>query len=328
MLFEGWSIERKKSHRENPWFAHPFNAANNINGVDGDLNGNGEGEEVHTLAVPAVTRVQEAYVRQVIDTVNDLDNVLYEITNESPITTKEWQCHIVRCIKQYEAGKPSQHPVGMSYFYQGRAGALNALFAGPADWISPGNDGRVFRYHDEPPAAEGRKVILSDTDHFFGVGGDQKWVWKSFTRGLHPIFMDPLHTPYDATTPPREGDAQLPGLDPRWEPARQAMGHTRRYAERIDLAAMEPRGDLASSEYCLANPGKEYLVYLPDGGEVEVELTAAEGPLAVEWMHPVDGTIAPGGMIAGGAPRLLTAPFAGDAVLYLAACRTSIPSRA
>ncbi|MDI7276892.1 MAG: DUF6298 domain-containing protein, partial [Anaerolineae bacterium] len=190
MLFQGWSIERKKSHRENPWFAHPFNRENNVNGIDGDANGDGEGEEVHTLAIPAVTRIQEAYVRKVVDTVNDLDNVLYEVTNESPIGSAEWQYHIVRTIQEYEASKPKQHPVGMSYFYSGVAGAMNALYAGPADWIAPGNDGQVFRYHDEPPAADGRKVILSDTDHFFGVGGDEKWVWKSFTRGLNPIFMD------------------------------------------------------------------------------------------------------------------------------------------
>jgi hypothetical protein len=216
------------------------------------------------------------------------------------------------------------HPSNPRYFADGSDRAVyltgsHQLFAGPADWISPSNDGRVFRYHDEPPAADGRKVILSDTDHFFGVGGDQKWVWKSFTRGLNPIFMDPLHVPYDATTPPREGDDQPPGMDSRWEPARRAMGYTRRYAERINLAAMEPRADLASSEYCLAHPESDYLVYLPDGGDVEVDLTAAQGPVAIEWMHPIDGNISPGETIMGGAQRALTAPFAGDAVLYISA---------
>jgi hypothetical protein len=29
---------------------------------------------------------------------------------------------------------------------------------------------------------------------------------------------------------------------------------------------MRPRGELASIRYCLAAPGKEYLVYLPEGG--------------------------------------------------------------
>ena len=67
MLFQGWSIY---SHGYgNPWPVHPLNPANNINGVDGDLDEDGEGREVHTLQVPAVTRLQEAYVRKVIDTI-------------------------------------------------------------------------------------------------------------------------------------------------------------------------------------------------------------------------------------------------------------------
>jgi hypothetical protein len=34
--------------------------------------------------------IQEAYVKKVIDTVNDLDNVLYEISNESRGSSDEW----------------------------------------------------------------------------------------------------------------------------------------------------------------------------------------------------------------------------------------------
>ena len=35
------------------------------------------------------------------------------------------------------------------------------------------------------------------------------------------------------------------------------------YANRMNLSSMRPRGDLASSGYCLANPGEEYLIYVP-----------------------------------------------------------------
>ena len=38
------------------------------------------------------------------------------------------------------------------------------------------------------------------------------------------------------------------------------MGDTLRFAERMNLIAMEPRGDLSSTGYALANPGEEYLV--------------------------------------------------------------------
>lgn len=105
--------------------------------------------------------------------------------------------------------------------------------------------------------------------------------------------------------------------DPYWDVLRDAMGQSRRYAMRMDLAATAPMGELASTNYCLANPGKEYLVFLPDGGEVTVDLSAATGELAVEWLRPVNGTATQGGTVAGGAQRTLKAPFIGDAVLFL-----------
>ena len=69
--------KRKIPYQETAWAGHPFNRDNNINGIDGYSNEDDEGEEVHRLVVPEVTRLQEAYVRQVVDTVNDLDNVLH-----------------------------------------------------------------------------------------------------------------------------------------------------------------------------------------------------------------------------------------------------------
>jgi len=186
MLFDGWSIDDKGTGPGNAWPGHPFNAANNINGINGDANNNGMGEETHTLQLPAITPLQEAYVRKVIDSVNDLDNVLYEISNESPSNSQAWQYHMINYIKSYEATKPKQHPVGMTVEYPGGNNA--ELFASPADWISPNDNGG---YKDAPPAADGSKVVILDTDHLWGsTGGDRQWMWKSFTRGYNPIFMD------------------------------------------------------------------------------------------------------------------------------------------
>lgn len=110
---------------------------------------------------------------------------------------------------------------------------------------------------------------------------------------------------------------KTPKFDPRWESTRKAMGHTLSMSRRVDLAAMVPRVDLASSGYCLADPGKEYLVYLPSGGMGTVDLSAADGSLVVEWVHPVEGAVTPGGTATGGSRRSFTAPFSGDAVLHL-----------
>ena len=336
MLFQGWSIESKPNQPGNPWSGHPFNRDNNINGIDGDANADGQGREVHTLQNREVVRLQEAYVRKMLETLNDLDNVLWEISNESDAASVAWQYHMIEYVKRLEAGMPKQHPVGMTSPFP--HGENRALFRGPADWISP-NGNPPDNYETDPPAADGRKVIIVDTDHLWGVGGDRGWVWKSFTRGLSPIFMDPFDEPQWASS------------KETFEPVRRAMGQTLALARSMDLARMVPRGELASSRYCLANVGSEYLVYLPfeptrfesasgfvtsipgywrlrlasrnirwqRKRSVRVDLTRATGTVLVEWLNPASGESVKAQAVQAGKVTPFTAPFRGDAVLYLRA---------
>jgi hypothetical protein len=320
VLFNGWSIESVKGgyDLQNPWRGHPFNKKNNVNEIDGDPNHANSGLEIHTLHLPAITAIQEAYVRKVIDILNDLDNVLFEISNESHKGSKNWQYHMITHIKNYEMSKPKQHPVGMSVAWPGGDNA--DLFASPADWIAPNSSGG---YRDNPPVADGSKVIIADTDHLWGIGGDRQWVWKSFLRGLNPIFMDG----YDGKAT-GQGAADFAPSNPTWTSLRRNMGYTLTYAHRINLAAMTPRGDLVSTGYCLAHPaenGAEYLAYLPAGGNVMLDLTATKGELAVEWFNPHTGETMSGPPSRGGARRAFTAPFIGDAVLFVYASHPLTP---
>jgi hypothetical protein len=165
--------------------------------------------------------------------VNDLDNVLYEIVNEAFGDSTAWQYAMIRSVKEYENQSRKQHPVGMTFQYKGGTNAI--LHESPADWISP-NPGEPLRsYQDNPCADCSPKVVVSDTDHLWGhTGGDNIWVWKSFTRGLNVFFMAEL----------------LPS--PTWQDsARQAMGQVPLYAERISLAEMKPEEKLSATRYCL-----------------------------------------------------------------------------
>jgi hypothetical protein len=96
-----------------------MNPSNNVNGIDGDLNHDGRGTEIDTLEDSRITRLQEAYVRKVIDTVNEFDNVLYEIGNEMGPYSTDFQYHFIRFVKRYEAKKRLQHPVGMTFQWYG-----------------------------------------------------------------------------------------------------------------------------------------------------------------------------------------------------------------
>jgi hypothetical protein len=297
MLFEGWEFQFTDA-----WAHHPFRHGNNVNGVDGDV-ADGVGLGYMTLrpdaAGKATLEAQQAYVRKVVDTVNGFDNVLYEIANEAHAGSTEWQYHMIRYVKQYEAGKAKQHPVGMTFQHKGGKNAT--LYASPADWIStkpaPGES-----YYDDPPAEYKGKVILNDTDHLLGhTGGDSIWVWKTFLRGMNPIFMEEL----------------LPS--PTWQDsARVAMGQTRRFAERINLAAMTPRPELAETRYCLADEGREYLVFQNGSkGQFSVDLRAASGALDAEWLDVNNSRAVAAKPVEGGAKHSFVTPFGGPAVLYL-----------
>jgi len=127
---------------------------------------------------------------------------------------------------------------------------------------------------------------------------------------MNPLFMDPyLHDTFYRRP--------LPELDPKWDPVRENLGHTRRYAERMDLSAAIPSEATASSGYCLAVPGREYLVYLPEGGAVTVDLSDRSGSVTVEWFDPSSGTTRRASPVEGGGPTTLQSPFTGDAVVYL-----------
>lgn len=310
MLYQGWSIE-DKGGRVNPWPYHPFHRNNNVNGVNGDLDGDGQGKELHSWHGERhpLTRRQRAYVRKVIDTVADLDNVLYEIANESHGNSITWQSRMTDYIHQYERSKPKRHAVGITVpFGVPRKPALNkALFDSPADWISPNREAAgEYNYRDNPPPADGRKVVLLDTDHLFGVRcKDYRWVWKALCRGHNPLYMDMW------TVEPN---------DPERASVRRALGHAVATAGRMRLGAAAPHGELSSTAYCLAAPGCEYLVYAPSGGVVSVDLSAASGRCTVEWIHPESGAVTRAPETLGGDRREFTCPFPGDAVLYVVSC--------
>ena len=183
-----------------------------------------------------VLALQEAYVRKVIDTVNDLDNVLYETCNEAGTYSTEWQYHIINYVKDYESKKPSQHPVGMT---AQQPGMNAALYASPADWISPHPGGANENYLFDPSPAYTGKVVVNDTDHLCGHDcADSDWVWKCFCRGLNVLLMEDLSP------------------SPTWQDsARTAMGQTRSWSEKIDLAHMVPDAEVSETKYCLANRG-------------------------------------------------------------------------
>jgi hypothetical protein len=337
MLFEGFSLHLTATPDNIE--GHPFHAANNVNGI-----GITSIIDYQVLPLdPRVQAIQEAYIRKVIDTVHDLPNVLYEVANESsgenaesvqipdgptiatPIgDSTQWQYWVIDFVKQYEQQMGyDKHPIGMTFQYPvaEQSKANDPLWESPADWISPGlDDGPAplnSRWLLDPPTNDGTKVVISDTDHYSPFSSDALWAWKSFLRGHNPILYD-LGIVGGVNPPkPSSGTPSYNAL----EPARYAMADTLRYAQRIHLARMEPRGDLSSTGYVLAAPGQEYLVLEPSEKGASFTVTLAAGIYAVEW-HSVNNreTVQADTLVVENATSTsFSAPFeaSGPTVLYL-----------
>ena len=348
MLFDGWGLHL--SPAPDNVEGHPFHALNNVNGVSitSILD-----HQVLPLA-KAVQDMQEAYMKKVIDTVQDLPNVLYEVSNESSGGGKvgqefadalnlselpdwgdstEWQYWVINFVKQYEKEQGYDHrPMGMTMQFPvaDQVKVNDPLFDSPAEWISPGFDDEIFahgghhmapgspqsHWYENPPIADGRKIIISDTDHYAPSKGDALWAWKSFLRGNHPILMD--YGILDVGNP----EKTLPGAPPleTYDPARYAMGDTLRFAERMRLIDMEPQQEVSSTGYALVNPGKEYLILQPEEATESFTVQLEPDKYHVEWFTVTDRKTEKAADLTvqdAGACTFTPPTVSGPAVLYL-----------
>ncbi len=309
---------------------YPFTGSNNVNGID-----DGGGTASVTMTAPnPITAFQDAYVKKLIDTLNDQPNVLWIVSQEAPPGSEWWNSRLISLTRSYEAGKPLQHPIGYGVLADNKD---ETILNSDADWIAPA--AKI-----SPTASCGRghpacKVNINDSDHsYFGIWNEspqanRNYFWINFTQGNQTLFMDPYVVFY-----PREGRNLCPepvhGIgsapDARWESVRDTMGQIRSYANRMNLAAMAPRGKLSSSGHALASTDSanpEFLVYAPSGGNFTVNLSNVTGQLTVEWMNQATGAKTAGAAIQGGTTVAFAPPFLGDAVLYLGRKASGAASR-
>jgi Big-like domain-containing protein/collagenase-like protein with putative collagen-binding domain len=319
---------------------YPLTGLNNVNGVDDGYTSGSNGSVSITTATPnAFTTIQVAYMKKVVDTLNDLPNVLWEIDEEPVTGTENWHNYIISQLRSYEAAKPNKHPIG--YTTMRYPGNDTELLNSSADWIAPmlsGGAGNVVSpVNNCGTGTPACKIILNDSDHSFyypnflnsdGSVQNQKlrnYIWENFTAGSSVVFMDPygFYWPKNNRnfcTGPVNGICS--GVDTKYDSVRNAMGYVVSLTAKLDLVKMTPRSTLSSTTRCLANDsaiGAEFVVYAPTGGTFTVNLSAQSGrTLVVEWLNPATGASSSGGTVSGGsAAESFTPPFSGDAVLYL-----------
>jgi hypothetical protein len=285
-----------------------------------------------TMTAPnAITRYQDAFVEKVIDTLNDLPNVLWIVSEEAPSDTKWFNYYEIAHIRKYEAQKPHQHPIGLAGLLPSGAATDAILYNSNADWVAPNSTiSPITSCGSGTPAC---KVNVNDSDHsyFGGAWKDtpqqvRNYVWKNFANGSQVLFMDPYLVYYprenrNLCISPTRGICSAPAT--RYENFRDNLGYTVKYSRKLNLVNVNPHPALSSTGYCLAQTppaGAEYLVYAPSGGSFTVNLSAMprSRSLKVEWFNPATGaTIVKPPIHSGASAQPFSAPFSGDAVLYL-----------
>ncbi len=311
---------------------NPFEIINNINGVNCP-----DACPTNNSQIPTrVWTYEKNYIHKLIDAVNDLDNVLYNISNESGSPYSDsWEASVITEVKNYEATKPKQHPVGMGFQFKG--GTDQKLYNSRADWVSPAFGGGGLNIPTDAtgqcptrtgnggatnPLSPNCKVVINDTDHDCGICGTQAWAWENFTRGNSVLFMDQylVEAPrnsfpgYNNNPGPPCSNQQCTTVDPQWDPIRNALTDLLTYGNKIDLIKMAPNDSLSTSGFCLANPGSQYLVYSTSGN---FTLLTMAGTYVYEWFNPTTHEIVRTGLMSTGTSKFFSAPFSGDAVLWL-----------
>lgn len=328
MFFEGVDTGYLNSSPDDVTYRNysPFRAGNNVNGIN---LGPDDLKRSHIDTTGAIWDIQRAYVLKVLETLKDCDNVIYEVGNEMPPGSTNFQNAIVNLV---QSTPEERHVVGISAAAgSGLSGLITNqdMYDSSAAWMSVGLNGGLGLFgfnspdlRNNPPLITDSfiKPVFSDNDHFepwvdpWGYDDASRilalaeWPWKSFTRGLNPIFLDT----WKNTNFPISLEGILNAS------VRPTMGQTNIYAQKMDLLHMTPSVSDCSTGYCLRNPGMEYLVYQPSGG-AGFSVALGAGSYAVEWFNPYTNEFTAQAAVSGGTQNF-SAPSGSwnfGSVLYL-----------
>ena len=121
------------------------------------------------------------------------------------------------------------------------------------------------------------------------------------------------HTPWYSSYH-RVGDFVLSATD---TPGAQFLTILHDFFTQTNFHRLQPSQKLVNRGICAAWPNSEYIVQLPSGGSVTVDLSAARGTFAVDWFNPRTGERAPAGTTTGGGNRSFAAPDSRDWILHI-----------
>lgn len=286
---------------ESMWKLSPMNAINNINGV-GDV----PRTNVYTLDQHGgLLLYHEAMVRKIVTELNDFDNLYYEICNEPYFggVTLEWQARIAQTIADTEKKLRNRHLISQNIAND------CAKVEKPIANISIYN----FHYATPPEAVKMNyhlDAVIGDNETGFRGTNNLPYrveAWDFITAG--GALYNNLD--YSFVAGKEDGTFKYPASQPGGGSTelRKQLKFLSRTIHSLKFTEMAPYNELVKAQLpqgttarLLANPGKEYLLYVRSGmgqkkdgpelktafspTDISVRINLAPGEYEYQWLHP------------------------------------------
>jgi hypothetical protein len=288
-----------------PWTRNPFNPINNRNytaqetGLPTEVNSEpylAQNPFYHTVPdeskMPAVFKYQQRFVDKILSYTLQFDNVLYCMDNETaggPAWGAYWARYVRNaadrdgkkvCITEMFESHDLEHP------------SYRNVTDEPQTYdfieVSQNNHQSGQAHFDKLQALRQRilgaprpltnvKIYGSDGSGLFGTSREAtERFWRDIFAGCASARFHEKHL----------GDSEL---------ALRMVRSARELTSAFDLFHCAPHNELLAERapnqaYCLANPGKEYVVYFPTGGRVQLQTAGLEGQAELRWYNIERGT--------------------------------------
>lgn len=317
------------------WSFNPFNPSNNVNYSAEESHLPNKVDDRPTAkstdhaffqTVPKlddnqlVRAYQEAYVDRLLDVALEYPHVLYCVNNESN-ESLEWGDYWLRYVR--ERAKQAEKEIYLTDMRMNtdiRAQEHNFLYDQPALYtfldISQNNVQEGQRHYDRLMHVRQRIVDhprpMNNVKIYTFKGGPEESVqrfWRNIFAGSASSRFHrphPLEHPYEHLSSEGSGI----GLSPR---AQVNIRSLRILTDRMNIFASEPHNDLLSDRedneaYCLAEPGRKYAVYFPEGSSVTLNLSEISGEFSLHWLNIHQGTWQRPATVKGQQHLMLKAP--------------------
>jgi hypothetical protein len=274
--------------------------------------------------IPVVRRFQEDFVNKIMSISLRFSNVIYCINNEiaePPEWGIYWAKHI-RALAEKEGKQvylsdmrrisnlSSTEQINLMLdreHYDFFDMSQNNLRTGQTHYdqiISVRN-----RVADNPIPINNNKIYGGRQNWTGGIEEGGRRFWRNvFGGGASARFHRP-------------GEPNADSPHPRYGIGGEPLSYThirgmRMFTDAMDLYRTMPRNDLLSDRseneaYCLAEPGRQYAVYFPDGGTVTLAVGKTEGRFQLRWLEISQSAWSEPQTVDDGGPIELRAPGLG-----------------